>query len=268
MSSSTIQKHPYHLVDNSPWPLFAGISVLALTIGAVGYMHFYKNGFTLMCLGFLCILFVMFVWWRDIVREGTYEGRHTLKVQNGIRICVILFILSEVMFFLAFFWAFFHSSLAPTIEIGQIWPPLGIAVFSPWGVPFLNTVILLSSGATVTWAHHAIVAGDKKQAVVSLASTVILAMIFTGFQALEYVEAPFTISDGVYGSTFYLATGFHGFHVIVGTLALAVCLFRLNFKDQFTAQHHVGFEATAWYWHFVDVVWLFLFVSIYWWGGR
>jgi len=179
---------------------------------------------------------------------------------------MVLFIVSEIMFFLAFFWAFFHSSLAPTIEIGAVWPPKGIDVLNPWEIPFLNTVILLTSGATVTWAHHAILAGQKTQGMVSLAATIILAAIFTGFQVIEYIEAPFTITDGIYGSTFFMATGFHGFHVFIGTIFLFICLLRLN-ANQFSTHQHFGFEAAAWYWHFVDVVWLFLFVAIYWWGG-
>ena len=170
------------------------------------------------------------------------------------------------MFFFAFFWAFFHSSLAPTVEIGGIWPPKGIWVLDPWEIPFLNTLILLSSGAAVTWAHHAILAGKEKRAVYALLVTVLLALVFTGFQGMEYVQAPFTISDSIYGSTFYLATGFHGFHVIIGTIFLIICGIR-QYLGHLTKEHHVGFEAAAWYWHFVDVVWLFLFVSIYWWGG-
>jgi cytochrome c oxidase subunit 3 len=187
-------------------------------------------------------------------------------VQQGLRSGMILFIVSEIMFFVAFFWAFFHSSLAPTVELGAIWPPKGIEVMNPFEIPLLNTVILLSSGAAVTWSHHAILASKRQDAILGLVFTIILAVVFTGLQGLEYVEAPFTISDGVYGSTFFLATGFHGFHVFVGTVFLFVCLIRL-YKFHFTRTHHFGFEAAAWYWHFVDVVWLFLYVTIYWWGG-
>ncbi len=263
----SIQKHPFHLVDPSPWPLFAALSAFSTTTGGVMYMHGYIGGGTLLSLGLCMIMYSMFVWWRDVVREATYEGHHTGLVQLGLRYGMILFIVSEVMFFFAFFWAFFHASLTPTIDIGAIWPPKGIDVLNPWEVPFLNTVILLSSGASVTWAHHAIVAGYRTQAIYSLCITIALASVFTGLQALEYMEAPFTISDSIYGSTFYLATGFHGFHVFIGTVFLTVCLVRLmNFH--FTKTHHFGFEAAAWYWHFVDVVWLFLFVSIYWWGGN
>ena len=263
----SIQKHPFHLVDPSPWPIFASLSAFISTVGGVMYMHGYNGGSSMLSLGFLMILYSMFVWWRDVVREATFEGHHTSLVQIGLRYGMILFIVSEVMFFVAFFWAFFHSSLAPTVEIGAVWPPKGIEVLNPWEIPFLNTVILLSSGASVTWAHHALIIGDRKQAMNGLIITILLATLFTSFQIMEYIEAPFTISDSVYGSTFFLATGFHGFHVFVGPIFLAVCLLRLvNFH--FTKSHHFGFEAAAWYWHFVDVVWLFLFVSIYWWGGN
>ena len=179
---------------------------------------------------------------------------------------MLLFIVSEIMFFFAFFWGFFHSSLNPSIAIGGVWPPSFMTILDPWKVPLLNTVILLTSGASITWAHHAIVLGDKFGALYSLFITVLLAIVFTGLQGFEYVTAPFTISDGVYGSTFYMATGFHGFHVFVGTCFIAVCAVRL-YLNHFSREHHFGFEAAAWYWHFVDVVWLFLFVSIYWWGS-
>ena len=259
-------KHPYHLVDPSPWPLFSSMSAFLTTVGGVMYMHSYEGGAFVLSFGITMLLYAMFVWWRDVVRESTYEGAHTSAVQTGLRYGMILFILSEVMFFVAFFWAFFHSSLAPTIEIGAVWPPKGIEVLNPWEVPFLNTIILLTSGASVTWAHHAIVSGNRQQAITGLAITVLLAVIFTGFQAYEYLEAPFTISDSIYGSTFYMSTGFHGFHVMIGTLFLTVCLVRL-IKHHFTKNHHFGFEAAAWYWHMVDVVWLFLFVCVYYWGG-
>nr|YP_007890482.1 cytochrome c oxidase subunit III [Andalucia godoyi]AGH23976.1 cytochrome c oxidase subunit 3 [Andalucia godoyi] len=267
MSELHVKKHPFHLVDPSPWPLFAAASVFSLVIGGVMYMHSYENANLVFSSGLISLLYVMFVWWRDIVREGTYQGHHTVEVQTGLRMGVLLFIVSEAALFLAFFWAFFHSSLAPNIEIGSVWPPLGIEPLSAWEVPFLNTLILLSSGATVTWAHHAIVAGYRKEAILALILTISLAAVFTALQIFEYATASFSLSDGIYGSTFYMATGFHGFHVFVGTCALTVCLLR-QIRYHFTTSHHVGFEAAAWYWHFVDVVWLFLFVSIYWWGGQ
>jgi cytochrome c oxidase subunit 3 len=266
MSSEHKQVHPYHLVDPSPWPFIGSIACLMTTVGAVMYMHSYEGGSILLPSGILMILATMIVWWRDVIREATFQGHHTLIVQKGLRYGMILFIISEVLFFVAFFWAFFHSSLAPSVELGAIWPPKGIHVLNQWEVPLLNTVILLSSGATVTWAHHAIISGDRLGAILGLKFTVILALIFTALQGFEYYEAPFTIADGVYGSTFFVATGFHGLHVIIGTIFLSVCLIRL-IKYHFTKHHHFGFEAAAWYFHFVDVVWLFLFVSIYWWGA-
>jgi heme/copper-type cytochrome/quinol oxidase subunit 3 len=260
------QRHPYHLVDPSPWPFVGSVGGLGLTFGGVMFMHNYSGGWTLFCLGFITILYTMYVWWRDIIREGTFEGQHTLAVQQGLRQGVLLFIISEIMFFFAFFWAFFDASIKPSAMIGGIWPPEGLETLSPWGVPLLNTILLLTSGATVTWAHHGIVAAAKKSSQIGLLLTIILAILFTGFQVFEYINAPFGISDGVYGSTFFMATGFHGFHVFIGTCFLTVCLIRLLF-NHFTCEHHFGFEAAAWYWHFVDVVWLFLFVTIYWWGS-
>ena len=259
-------RHPFHLVDPSPWPLFASIGAFAATSGGVMYFHGYSGGGLLHITGMATIIYTMYVWWRDIVREGTFEGQHTYMVQQGLRQGVLLFIVSEIMFFFAFFWAFFDASIKPAIVLGGVWPPDGLEILNPWGVPLLNTVILLTSGATVTWAHHGIVAGAKKSSQIGLFLTIILAAIFTGLQVLEYLESPFTISDGVYGSTFFMATGFHGFHVFIGTCFLTVCLLRLNL-NHFTREHHFGFEAAAWYWHFVDVVWLFLFVTVYWWGS-
>nr|YP_009441348.1 cytochrome c oxidase subunit 3 [Lympha mucosa]ATN23357.1 cytochrome c oxidase subunit 3 [Lympha mucosa] len=264
--SKSVQRHPFHLVDPSPWPFVASLSAFFCTIGLVMYMHAYQGTNLVLFNSFFLLFLTMFVWWRDVIREATFEGHHTGIVQKGLRYGVFLFIISEILFFFAFFWAFFHSSLSPAIEIGSMWPPKGLNVLDPWQIPFLNTLILLFSGCTVTWCHHAIVSNYRTQAIISLATTVILAIIFTSFQIFEYNMADFRLSDGIYGSTFYMATGFHGFHVFVGTLFLLVCLVRV-FKYQLTKQHHFGFEAAAWYWHFVDVVWLFLFVTIYWWGG-
>ena len=260
------QKHGFHLVDVSPWPLLLSLSALMLTFGAVLYMHGYNSGFFLFRFGLEMIFFMMFVWWGDVVREGTFEGQHTFVVQKGIRLGMLLFIISEVMFFFAFFWGFFYSSFNPSQMIGGIWPPSYFVVINPWQVPLLNTILLLSSGASVTWAHHSIVWGSKDNAIKALICTIFLAFVFTALQAWEYLTASFTISDSIYGSTFYLTTGFHGFHVLVGTIFLSICLLRIVL-NHFTREHHLGFEAAAWYWHFVDVVWLFLFLTIYWWGS-
>merc|ERR1712238_130869 len=259
-------RHSWHLVDPSPWPLTASLGAFFMTSGGVLYMHKYIGGGQLLITGFITILYVMYTWWRDIVREATLEEQHTFAVQRGLRLGMILFIVSEIMFFFAFFWAFFHSSLSPVFNLGGTWPPTAIQTIQTSGIPLTNTFFLLSSGATVTWAHHAIIIGAKKQAIVSLILTLILASIFTFFQGVEYFDAPFTITDSVFGSCFYLATVFHGFHVFIGTITLLVSLIRIVF-NHFTTTHHFGFESAAWYWHFVDVVWLFLFVTVYWWGG-
>lgn len=259
-------KHSFHLVDPSPWPLMSAFGALMLTTGAVMYMHKFEGGGNLFLTGFLIIIYVMYTWWRDIIREAMYEDQHTFAVQRGLRLGMILFIVSEVMFFFAFFWAFFHSSLAPVFNIGGVWPPEAIQTIKTSGIPLTNTFFLLSSGATVTWAHHAIVVRAKKHAIIGLLLTLLLAVMFTGLQALEYIEAPFSISDSVFGSCFFMTTGFHGFHVFVGTIALLVSLIRVVL-NHFTNTHHFGFESAAWYWHFVDVVWLFLFITVYWWGG-
>jgi len=260
------QRHAFHLVDPSVLPFITAVSTLTTATGAVMYFHGYVFGLQTSSFGLFSILVCWYLWFRDIVREGTLEGHHTNIVQLGLRYGMILFIVSEAMLFFSFFWAFFAASLAPTMEIGNIWPPKGIDAFDPKAIPLLNTLILLCSGATVTYSHHAITAGQKTDAVWGLVLTIFLAVIFTSLQAFEYVSANFTIADGIYGSTFFVATGFHGLHVLIGTIFLAVCLVRLN-RNHYTVQHHFGFEAAAFYWHFVDVVWLFLYVAIYYWGG-
>jgi cytochrome c oxidase subunit 3 len=259
-------KHSFHLVDPSPWPLTSAFGVFMLTTGGVLYMHKFIGGERLFLTGLIVILYTMYTWWRDVIREATFEEQHTLAVQRGLRLGMLLFIVSEIMFFFAFFWAFFHSSLAPVFNIGGVWPPEEINPIATLGVPLTNTFFLLSSGATVTWAHHAIIVRAKRQAIIALIFTLILAILFTSLQVLEYEESPFNISDSVFGSCFYMATGFHGFHVFIGTLSLLVSLLRI-IVNHFTSTHHFGFESAAWYWHFVDVVWLFLFISVYWWGG-
>nr|WAM61668.1 cytochrome c oxidase subunit 3 [Athyma opalina] len=256
--------HPYHLVDYSPWPLTGAIGVMTLVTGLVKWFHNFN--LNLLILGYIIILLTMYQWWRDICREGTYQGKHTILVTKGLRWGMILFIISEVFFFISFFWAFFHSSLSPNIEIGAMWPPMGIMSFNPFQIPLLNTIILITSGITVTWAHHSLMENNFTQTLQSLLITVLLGIYFTILQAYEYIEAPFSIADSIYGSTFFMATGFHGLHVIIGTIFLLTCLIRHN-NNHFSNSHHFGFEAAAWYWHFVDVVWLFLYISIYWWGN-
>ncbi|MFO1189471.1 MAG: cytochrome c oxidase subunit 3 [Alphaproteobacteria bacterium] len=263
-STTQEAKHPYHLVDPSPWPIVGAASALTLAIGAIMFMH--GKGPWVMFAGLGAVVFTMLMWWRDVVNEATYQGHHTAVVQIGLRYGMALFIASEVMFFSAFFWAFFNSALFPTEAIGKVWPPEGVKTFSAWDLPLLNTLLLLTSGVTVTWAHHALREGNRVDTIRGLAITVLLGIAFTCVQAFEYSHAAFGFRDGIYSSTFFMATGFHGFHVIVGTIFLTVCLIRAV-KGHFTPDHHFGFEAAAWYWHFVDVVWLFLFICVYWWGG-
>nr|YP_010947017.1 cytochrome c oxidase subunit III [Eucorydia linglong]WGO57813.1 cytochrome c oxidase subunit III [Eucorydia linglong] len=256
--------HPFHLVNKSPWPLTGAIGAMIILTGMIKWFHMYNQ--KLMLIGSMILIMTMIQWWRDITREGTYQGLHTKMVITGLRWGMILFIISEVFFFISFFWAFFHSSLSPTIETGSTWPPMGIIPFNPILIPMLNTAILLASGVTVTWAHHSLLENNYNQTLQSLFLTIILGMYFTILQGYEYLEAPFTIADSIYGSSFFVATGFHGLHVIIGTTFLITCFMRHLFFH-FSANHHFGFEAAAWYWHFVDVVWLFLYISIYWWGS-
>ena len=206
-------------------------------------------------------------WWRDVSREGRILGLHSQIVELGLRWGIVLFIVSEVFFFVSFFWAYFHRRLSPNVEVGSCWPPSGIKPFNPFGVPLLNRVILLSSGVSVTWSHHRFMEGNHSRAVRGLVVTIVLGLYFTALQGLEYWEARFSIGDRRYGSTFFIATGFHGLHVIVGTLFLLATFLRM-YRGVLNHNHHFGFEAAAWYWHFVDVVWLFLYVTIYWWGAN
>jgi len=260
------QQHPYHLVDPSPWPFLSSWSLFYITLGAASYLHFYINGLNTLELGFILLINILIVWWRDVVREGTFNLHHTPAVQKSLRLGMVLFITSEVLFFFAFFWAFFHSSLAPSHVLGCVWPPAAIETFSPFQIPLLNTCLLLSSGATITLAHHALIAEKRGIAIQAQIATLVFALLFTIIQGYEYFTAPFNISDGIFGSTFYLATGFHGLHVIIGTIFIAVSFGRF-YAFHFTPSNHAGFEFAAWYWHFVDVVWLFLFLSIYYWGS-
>jgi len=263
---SCTQRHSFHLVSPSPWPFFASIGALGLTFGFATYFHNYVDGLYLIELSLCHLLFCSSIWWRDVIREATFEGNHTQKVLRGLTYGMILFIVSEIMFFFAFFWSYFYFSFNPHFSLGSVWPPMYLEILNPFEVPLLNTCLLLTSGASLTWCHHSIVSKDKDQAILALNFTIFLGLIFTAWQVYEYQTAPFSISDGVYGSIFYLTTGFHGFHVLVGTCFLCVCLVRLFF-DQFTSDQHFGFEAAAWYWHFVDVVWLFLYIIFYLWGS-
>ncbi len=284
MAEAHTKNHDYHIIDPSPWPVLGSLGALVTALGGIGYMRWLAGGeFSLLginlttpwlfFIGLLIVLYTMFGWWSDTVKEA-HEGHHTRVVSLHLRYGMIMFIASEVMFFVAWFWAFFDASLFPN-EAHQVlraeftggqWPPKGIEVLDPLHLPLYNTIILLLSGTTVTWAHHALLHNDRKGLVWGLTITVILGVLFSCVQAYEYAHAPFAFKDSIYGATFFMATGFHGFHVLVGTIFLLVCLIRAMAGD-FTPKQHFGFEAAAWYWHFVDVVWLFLFFCIYVWAS-
>ena len=295
MADTHAKHHDYHLVNPSPWPAVGATSGFIMAVGLIIWMKsmgggpglFGLRGPIVFSIGTLGVLYTMFMWWRDVIKEAN-AGDHTPIVQLHLRYGMILFIASEVMFFVAWFWAFFDASLFPAAVdtlpnstqvvgmvqrnelTGGVWPPKPSpqfqGTFDPWGLPLVNTLILLLSGTTVTWAHHALLEGDRKNLVRGLALTVVLGILFTACQAYEYGHAAFNYSGHIYGATFFMATGFHGAHVIIGTIFLAVCLYRAYY-GAFTPKAHFGFEAAAWYWHFVDVVWLFLFACIYVWAA-
>jgi len=257
-------RQPFHLVEPRPWPLTGSFGAFFIAMGLVFWFH--GKGIICLVAGLILVIITIIQWWRDVIREGTFLGFHTRIVESGLRYGIIMFILSEVCFFFSFFWAFFHSSLAPTIELGCIWPPVGIYPLDAFTTPLLNTCVLLFSGVTVTWSHFSIIEGSRKESIHRLIFTVVLGIYFTFLQLGEYIETSFTVADSVYGSVFFVATGFHGLHVIIGSVFLAVCLYRI-FEHQMRRGRHFGFEAAAWYWHFVDVVWIFLYLWVYWWGS-
>ncbi|QND21217.1 cytochrome c oxidase subunit 3 [Rhizobium leguminosarum bv. viciae] len=284
MADAHQKNHDYHIIDPSPWPIIASLGAFIMAIGGVCYMRYLNGGSFkvagaelanpwLFYIGFALVLYVMYGWWADTVKEA-HEGAHTRVVSLHLRYGMIMFIASEVMFFVALVLGLFRRQplsersdpgLAPALY-RRHWPPKGIEVLDPWHLPIYNTVILLLSGTTVTWAHHALLHNDRKGLIQGLTLTVLLGVLFSSVQAYEYAHAPFAFKNSIYGATFFMATGFHGFHVLVGTIFLGVCLIRA-LRGDFTPKQHFGFEAAAWYWHFVDVVWLFLFFCIYVWGG-
>lgn len=279
MADTHTKNHDYHLVDPSPWPLVGAFSAMTMMIGMVMSMKGLpvagmKIGPLVLGAGILGVLYTMMSWWIDVAREAEHQGHHTRVVQIHHRYGMLMFIASEVMFFVAWFWAYFDASLFSGEAIqytrseftGAVWPPKGIHTFDPWHLPLLNTLILLTSGTTVTWAHHALINNDRQGLKQGLWLTVGLGLLFTLLQAYEYSHAAFGFSGNIYGATFFMATGFHGAHVIIGTIFLAICLMRA-YQGHFKPEQHLGFEFAAWYWHFVDVVWLFLFAAIYVWGS-
>uniref|UniRef100_A0AB74S0W2 Cytochrome c oxidase subunit 3 n=1 Tax=Echinolaelaps echidninus TaxID=2759148 RepID=A0AB74S0W2_9ACAR len=254
--------HPFHIVENSPWPIIGSFSSFMFMSSLVFLFHSLDLNFIYYCL--LGMILIFYQWWRDVVRESTYQGCHSMLVKKSLKLGMMLFILSEVFFFISFFWSYFHNMLAPDMEIGMIWPPKGVEIFNPYQIPLLNTIILLSSGFTVTLCHHSILNKNFSKSKMSLMMTIMLGVYFSFLQWFEYNQSYFCINDSIYGTVFFLMTGFHGLHVLIGTVFLGVNFFRLV-KNHYSDNYHFGFEASAWYWHFVDVVWLFLYVFVYWW---
>lgn len=264
-------KHQYHLVNPSPLPIFTAFSMLVLAVGGVMFMHEMLLGNLILPLGLILTLSCMFSWWVDVIKEGKKDQAHTKPVQKGLSIGMLLFISSEVMFFVVFFWAFFYARLFPIEMVAgepwsvteSVWPPKGINPLDAWNIPLMNTLILMLSGTTVTWAQYALNNNNRKVAVKALGITVILGLIFTSLQVYEYHHATFAFDQGIYASNFYMATGFHGLHVVVGTIFLIVCYFRTKKGDFDDANNRLGFKFASWYWQFVDAVWIFLFIFIY-----
>ncbi len=268
------KNHDYHIIAPSIWPFLGAMSAFVMLFGAVLWFHDYTP--LIAVVGLLGVLYVMYGWWSEVVAESQ-AGDHTPVVSIGLRYGVIMFIASEVAFFSAWFWSFFKHAIYPMADVATkttataygadgVWPPVGIETFDPWHLPLINTLILLCSGCAATWAHHAVQEGDRDGLKWGLLIAVLLGVLFTVTQAYEYSHAAFGFAGNIYGANFYMATGFHGFHVIVGTIFLAVCYIRA-LKGHFTPEKHIGFEAAVWYWHFVDVVWLFLFMAVYIWGA-
>lgn len=255
--------HPFHLVTPSPFPILVAGALLISVVGFLRWIHGVRS--FLLYLGLLTLSLVLVGWFSSIILESTFLGNHTLRVQSGLRLGMLLFIISEVFFFLSFFWAYLHCGLSPSVELGSMWPPKGISSVSPSHLPLLNTVLLVTSGLTVTWSHNALRSGTYTSTMVGLSFTIFLGSLFTLIQGLEYSLCSFSIADSAYGSCFYLATGFHGLHVIIGSLLLLVCFLRL-FDFHFSPLRHLSFEFAIWYWHFIDVIWLLLFLIFYCWG--
>lgn len=265
LERSKYQQYPFHIVAPSPWPVVLSFSLCSVALTLALTMHGYIGNTNILFLSLFVLLSSIILWFRDIVAEGTYLGDHTLAVRKGINIGFLLFVLSEVLIFITLFWAYFHSAINPDVILGQLWPPVSIEPVKPIELPLLNTIILLSSGVTITYSHHALITGNRKLALNGLFITLWLIIIFVLCQFIEYTNAMFTITDGVYGTVFYAGTGLHFLHMVMFIFMLAVCYWRIR-NYHFTINHHVGFETTVIYGHLLDVIWLFLYVIIYWWG--
>jgi cytochrome c oxidase subunit 3 len=261
-----IQLHPFHLVGPSPWPIFTSFSLMDLALSIGLNAHGYMNNNFYIILTLTTVLYSMTLWFKDIIAESTYLGDHTVAVKRGLNQGFLLFVVSEILIFISLFWAYLHSALNPNVEIGMMWPPAGIEAISAAELPLLNTIILLASGVTITYAHHALINGDRKNTLYGFVYSTLLILLFVICQGLEYTYAGFTISDSVYGSTFFSTTGLHGIHMIMLVIMLTICTIRVYNYD-FTNTSHVGAETTILYLHVLDIIWLFIYIVMYWWGA-
>lgn len=265
LERSRHQLYPFHIVIPSPWPLIVSLSLLSLALSLGLTMHGYIGNINLVYLSLFVLTCSACFWFRDIIAEATYLGNHTIAVRKGINIGFLLFVLSEVLIFAGLFWAYFHIAISPDILLGSCWPPVGIEAIKPTELPLLNTIILLSSGATITYSHHALINRDRSKALSGLLITFWLIVIFVACQYIEYTNATFTITDGVYGSVFYAGTGLHFLHMVMLIIMLGICYWRIR-NYHLTSNHHVGYETTVLYCHVLDVIWLFLYICLYWWA--
>nr|AKM70110.1 cytochrome oxidase subunit III [Kurisakia onigurumii] len=255
---------PYFILNLSPWPILMSMNTFNLMLSNIMILNFKLNLYYFMNL--MLIIMLSMLWWRDIIRESTFQGNHNFNIMNLIKLSMILFIISEMFLFISFFWNFLHNSLAPSIELGLNWPPKNIMFFNPMLIPMLNTIILLTSSFTVTLTHFYLLNNKKNKTLMFMNLTILMSLYFLLLQMLEYKQAMFTFSDSIFGSSFYMATGFHGLHVIIGTIFLMLNLIRMM-KNHFSFIHHISFELAAWYWHFIDIIWLFLYMTFYWWNN-
>nr|YP_009935111.1 Cox3 [Metschnikowia kipukae]QNS22953.1 Cox3 [Metschnikowia kipukae] len=261
-----IQLHPFHLVSPSPWPLYTSFALMNLALSMGLTAHNYMNNNFYMLFNMFSVLYVLTLWFKDVVAESTYLGDHTKAVKTGLTQGFYLFVVSEMLMFSSLFWAYLHSSLNPTMEMGMAWPPAGMEAISPSELPLLNTIMLLASGVTITMGHHALMNSNRKDTLYGFIFTTLLMALFVMLQGLEYMFSSFTMSDGVYGSTFFSLTGTHGVHMIMLFIMLAVCSWRVYNYD-FTNNSHVFAEATVLYLHVLDMLWLFMYMMCYWWGS-
>jgi cytochrome c oxidase subunit 3 len=259
------QAHPYHLVKPSPWPIYLAFGSFGLLYNLTMLMHNITNNKWILLLNLITLIYIGLLWSRDIIAEATYLGEHTSKISEGLNMGFIIFLITELMWFIGVFWAYFHSALSPSIELGEMWPPIGIIPIQATDLPLLNTLILLLSGGTITYSHHGLIGRDYKNSVIGLLLTIILGIIFIICQYIEYKYCSYTMADSIYGSVFFIVTGLHGIHLITGTGILCLNFYRL-YNMQLTSTKHTGYNTAILLWHFLDVAWLFVYIICYYWG--